>query len=155
MVFSLQSEPSCCKQDKSRLYLVVGKSSAGKNVCTETEDVFGIRHQATTGEDTDDWEDLVNVVSNFWVCELAIALWLLIVTICKWSINQITNPNPVCSHSYTWHYVDQWLGSALSKGPNWVGVSPLPENGNRSDFRHVFIAFRIPDGGRSPKTKQF
>jgi hypothetical protein len=38
------------------------------------------------------------------MCELAIALWLLVATICKLSINPITNPNPVYSHSYTWQY---------------------------------------------------
>jgi hypothetical protein len=31
--------------------LVVRQSPAGKNVSTEAEDVVGIRHQATTGED--------------------------------------------------------------------------------------------------------
>jgi hypothetical protein len=34
--------------------LVVGQSPAGKNVSTEAEEIFGIRHQATTGEDTAD-----------------------------------------------------------------------------------------------------
>jgi hypothetical protein len=32
------------------------------------------RYQATTGEDTADWEDLVRAVVNFRVCELPIAL---------------------------------------------------------------------------------
>jgi hypothetical protein len=31
--------------------LVVRQSPAGKNVGTEEEDIVGIRHQATTGED--------------------------------------------------------------------------------------------------------
>jgi hypothetical protein len=35
----------------------------------------------------------------------------------------------------TW--VVQWLRLALSKGPNRVGVSPSPEDGNRSSFRNV------------------
>jgi hypothetical protein len=32
----------------------MGQSPAGKNVSTETEDIVGIRHQATTGEDIAD-----------------------------------------------------------------------------------------------------
>jgi hypothetical protein len=34
----------------------------------------GSRYQATTGEDTADWEDLVHAVVNYKVCELVIAL---------------------------------------------------------------------------------
>jgi hypothetical protein len=63
------------------------------------------RYQTTTGEDTADWEDLVRAVVNCRVCESAIALQLLVVTIYKWSTNPITNPNPVYSHSYTWQYI--------------------------------------------------
>jgi hypothetical protein len=44
-------------------------------------------------------EDLVRAVVNCRVCELAIALKLLVVTICKCSVNPITNPNAVCSQS--------------------------------------------------------
>jgi hypothetical protein len=33
--------------------LVVGQSPASKNMNTEAEDIVGIRHQATTGEDID------------------------------------------------------------------------------------------------------
>jgi hypothetical protein len=40
-------------------------------------------------------------VVNCTVCESAIALELLVVTICKIVINPITNPDPVCIHSYT------------------------------------------------------
>jgi hypothetical protein len=32
--------------------LVVGQSPVGKIASTETEDIVGIRHQATAGEDT-------------------------------------------------------------------------------------------------------
>jgi hypothetical protein len=46
----------------------------GKNVTTEAEDIFGIRHQATTGEDIADLEDLVRAVVNCRVCKLAIPL---------------------------------------------------------------------------------
>jgi hypothetical protein len=51
-----------------------------------------------TGEDTADYGALVCAVVNCRVRELAIALYLLVVTICKCSVNPITNPNPVCSH---------------------------------------------------------
>jgi hypothetical protein len=55
-----------------------------------------------------DWKDLMRAVINCWVFELAIALWLLAVTICKWSINPVTNPNPVYSHtSFRWRYDKQ------------------------------------------------
>jgi hypothetical protein len=64
----------------------------------------GNRFQATTGENTADWEDLVRTVVNCWVCKLATAVKLLIVAICKLSLNPITNPNPVYSHSYTWQH---------------------------------------------------
>jgi hypothetical protein len=37
-------------------------------VSTEEEDIVGIRHQETTGEDTVDWEDLVRAVVNCRVC---------------------------------------------------------------------------------------
>jgi hypothetical protein len=39
------------KQDNSSNELVVGYSPADKNINTEAEDIVGIRHQATTGED--------------------------------------------------------------------------------------------------------
>jgi hypothetical protein len=54
--------------------LVVGQSPAGKNVSTEAEDIVGIRHQATTGEDIADWKDWVRAVVNWRVGKLAIAL---------------------------------------------------------------------------------
>jgi hypothetical protein len=79
----------------------VRQSPASKDVNTETEDIVGIRHQATTGEDTADSEDLVHDVVNCRLCELAIALQLLMVMSCvfKCLINTITNPIPVYSHS--------------------------------------------------------
>jgi hypothetical protein len=40
----------------------------------EAYGIAGIHHQATTGEDTVDWEDLVGAVVNYRVYELAIAL---------------------------------------------------------------------------------
>jgi hypothetical protein len=83
-VFSTWSVPRCYKQDKSRISeltidrwsiaLVVGQSPVGKNVRKKAEDIAGIRHQATTGEDRAGWEDLVSAVVNSRLCELAIAL---------------------------------------------------------------------------------
>jgi hypothetical protein len=43
----------------------------------------------------------INAVVNCRVCELAISLQLLIVTICDSSINLVTNTNSVCIYSYT------------------------------------------------------
>jgi hypothetical protein len=42
----------------------MGQSPACKNVSTEAEDIVEIRHQATTGEDAVDWEDLVRAAVN-------------------------------------------------------------------------------------------
>jgi hypothetical protein len=43
------------------------ESPAGKNVSTEAEDIVGIRHQATTGEDAAGVEDLV---CSIVICEV-------------------------------------------------------------------------------------
>jgi ribosomal protein L37AE/L43A len=61
----------------------------------------GSRYQATTGEHTASCEELVRAVANCRVCELAIALQLLVVMVWKCSVNPITNPNPVYSHTHT------------------------------------------------------
>jgi hypothetical protein len=53
---------------------VVAESQAGKIVTTETDDIVGIRHQATTDEDTTDWADLVRAVMNCKMCEAVVAL---------------------------------------------------------------------------------
>jgi hypothetical protein len=53
-VFSVPSVPRCYKEDNQSNELVVGESLIGKNVGTEAEDIVAIRHQATTGEDTED-----------------------------------------------------------------------------------------------------
>jgi hypothetical protein len=50
-VFSVQSVPRCYKQGSWSNDLVVRQSSAGKNLTVEAEDIVGIRHQPTTGED--------------------------------------------------------------------------------------------------------
>jgi hypothetical protein len=50
------------------------QSTAGKNVSMEAGNIVEIRHQAKTGEETADREDLVRAVVNCRVCEIAIAL---------------------------------------------------------------------------------
>jgi hypothetical protein len=57
------------------------------------------REAEGTGEDTADCEVLVRVVVSWTACELATALRLFVVAICRCSINPITNPNPEYSHS--------------------------------------------------------
>jgi hypothetical protein len=52
----------------------VGQSPADKNMSTEAEIIVGFRHQATTGEDNADSEDLLLAVFYCRVCELAISL---------------------------------------------------------------------------------
>jgi hypothetical protein len=41
------------------------------------------------------------VVVNYSMCEIAIVLELIVITICKKSLNAIINPNLVHWHSYT------------------------------------------------------
>jgi hypothetical protein len=43
-------------------------------------------------------EELVRAIVNCRMCKLAIALWLLVITFCKCSINPIINANPVYGH---------------------------------------------------------
>jgi hypothetical protein len=62
------------------------------------------RPQSYNMKKFDDQKHLVRAVGNCRVYELAIELYLRVLTICKCSINPITNPNPVYSHSYTWQY---------------------------------------------------
>jgi hypothetical protein len=97
----VRSVPRCYKQDNWSNELVVGQLPAGKNVSTEAEDIVKIRQHATTGENTADWKDLIRAVVHCRMCEIETALYLRVVTICKCSINPITNSNPVYSHSYT------------------------------------------------------
>jgi hypothetical protein len=56
----------------------------------------------------------VRAAVNCRVCELAVALELLVATICKNSVNSTTNPNPVYSHSYTWQYCSICFGMSSS-----------------------------------------
>jgi hypothetical protein len=61
-VFSVLSVPRYYKQDNWSNELVVGPYHTGKNLSTEAEDIVWNCHQATTGEDTADREDLVRIV---------------------------------------------------------------------------------------------
>jgi hypothetical protein len=51
-----------------------------------------------------DWWRRLCTCCNELQCQLAIALQLPVVTICKCLINPITNSNSVYSHSITWQY---------------------------------------------------
>jgi hypothetical protein len=59
----------------------MGHSPAGKNVSTEADDIAGIRHQATTGEDTADQEDLTMCCSELQI------VWISVNAIVTWSYN--------------------------------------------------------------------
>jgi hypothetical protein len=48
--------------------LLVGKLAAGKNVSKEAADIVGIRQQATTREDTADWEGFMRAAAKCRVC---------------------------------------------------------------------------------------
>jgi hypothetical protein len=95
---------------------------------------YGIEsiYQTTTGEDTADWEDWVRAVVNCRVFELAIALYLHVVTICKCSVCPITNPNPVYSHSYTWRFFFDWEVVAVMI---WTSVRNIPVSNLESWLR--------------------
>jgi hypothetical protein len=59
------------------------------------EAVFSV---ATAGVDTADLEELVRTLIKCIVCELAVALELIVVTSFKSPLNPITNPHPMSSH---------------------------------------------------------
>jgi hypothetical protein len=40
------------------------------------------------------------VICKVWRLAIALYLSLVMIRVLKWSINQVTNPNPVCSHIY-------------------------------------------------------
>jgi hypothetical protein len=95
-VFYMVSVPKCFKQDNSIIWLVVIYSSAIKDVSTEVEGYTALkavtRQRLLKTQQTEK-------ISYCRVCDLALALELFLVTLCKSSINQIFNPNLVCSHS--------------------------------------------------------
>jgi hypothetical protein len=70
------------------------------SVRTLAEDIVGIRYQERTSEYIEDFMcGAVTVI--FRVCKPVRLLQLLVFTGCmyKWSINRVTNPNPVYSHT--------------------------------------------------------
>jgi hypothetical protein len=83
-VFFLRSISRCYKQDSWRNELVVRQSPAGKKVSTEVEDIVGIRHHATTGEDMANSEDIMCVVVTviFGMCNSVKLSLLFAVKIC-------------------------------------------------------------------------
>jgi hypothetical protein len=102
----MRSVPRCYKRDKlrfnswrlvssARKLQLNGASQRGQEpLDTETEDIVGIRHQATTDEDF--MCAVVTVICE--VCRTVKAYSFFSVTSCEGSINPITNPNPVHSH---------------------------------------------------------
>jgi hypothetical protein len=70
-------------------------------VRTLAEDIVWIRYQETASEDIEDFM-CAGDTAIFWVCKPVRLLQLHVVTICKWSINRATNPNPFCSNPDTW-----------------------------------------------------
>jgi hypothetical protein len=57
-----------------------------------------------------DWEGSVCAVVICKVWKLVIVLQLYVVTVCRWSVNTVTNPDPICSHSYMWQLVSEMVG---------------------------------------------
>jgi hypothetical protein len=53
---------------------ILRESPAGKNVSMESEDTVEFRHQATTGEDTVDWEDSMcsGDLQSVWISDSAV-----------------------------------------------------------------------------------
>jgi hypothetical protein len=88
-----------------RELLLLEASSWGMGTVQEPREsgmsATGSCYQAITIEDKADWEESVHAVVNCRVCKLAITSYLLVVTICKCSINTITNPYPIYSHTHT------------------------------------------------------
>jgi hypothetical protein len=81
----------------------VRQSPVSKDVNTEAEEAtaFISCYQMTTGEDRAGLENFVRALVNCRVCELALVLLLSVVTFCKSSINPVSNPNTVYSHTHT------------------------------------------------------
>jgi hypothetical protein len=83
----------------------VRQSPASKDAKTEVEGFTALeavtRQRLVKLQQT---EDLVRAVVDCRVCELVTALQLLVVTICKCSVNPITIPNPIYSHTNTCQY---------------------------------------------------
>jgi hypothetical protein len=70
------------------------------------EDIVRIHYQETTSEGIEDFM-FTAVTVIFTVCKPVRLLQIPVVASCvhKCSINRITNPSPIYSHSYTWQYL--------------------------------------------------
>jgi hypothetical protein len=97
--------PHCCKSLHNNAALNVRQSPASKNENTEVERPTALEAVTRRQPGKIQQTEKVRTVVTCRVCESAVALELLVVTICKCSRNPITNPNPVYSHSVTWQYV--------------------------------------------------
>jgi hypothetical protein len=77
-------------------------------VKTLAENIVRIRYKETTSEDMEEFM-CAAIAVVFGVCKPMRLLQLFVVTsrVYKWSVNRVTNPNPVCSHSYTLQCVIQ------------------------------------------------
>jgi hypothetical protein len=116
------------------------------NVSTEGEN---------SGEDTADWEHSVRVVMTCRAGDLAIALYILIVTNCKFSIHRITDPNPV----YIVTLGDTWQYCELNSSDHYwnvICIKLLQEYNfiffqNTTFLRHLFLTSKrtILQAGRS------
>jgi hypothetical protein len=67
----------------------------------------------------------VRAAVNYRECELATALQFLVDTVCKWSINPITNPATVYNHSYTSHHMPCLLLTATAVRTGRYKHSPV------------------------------
>jgi hypothetical protein len=74
---------------------------ASKDVNTEAEEATTLEAVTRRKPVKIQHTEKTSNVENCRVCELAIVLQLIVVTICKLLINPIINQNPVYSHSYT------------------------------------------------------
>jgi hypothetical protein len=83
-VLSVRSVPRCSKQEKSKIELVVRESQVSNAVKTKAEEDTELkavtRRQPVEIQQT---EILVRAIVNCRVCELTIALLLLVATICR------------------------------------------------------------------------
>jgi hypothetical protein len=70
----------------------------------------------TTTEDRKDFMCAV-VTVIYGMCNSVRLLYLLVVTVRKWSINPVTKPNPVDSQSHTWLYTYMYLNRRHTSSP--------------------------------------
>jgi hypothetical protein len=121
-VFATRSVPRCFNHD------IIWELTTGamsklwdirQLVRSLAEDIVRISYQETTSEEIEDIICDADTVI-FRVCKPVRLLQLLVVTcyMYKWSINPITNPNPVYNYSYMWQY--EFLRNVNLK--SWLSV---------------------------------